>query len=353
MAKHLPAGWKPAGNQLGEGGAATVYPAVRENSADTTKHAVKVLRSNAPDVLLARFYQEIDTIKKLSHPNIISVVESSKQGDSLHYYVMPFIEGAKSLRKLSAAGASPYASDAERSVELFIDICEGLDHCQSFGITHRDLSPANILILPGGLVKIIDFGLCHFDDGHKLTMTDENAGTPNYMAPECESFSSDPASIRSDLYSAGKILWSAMTGKATFPREERVFGPLSMREMFPEDYSSWHLHDIFSNTIRRDPKSRWSTAKEAVSGARRVLDRIRSRTLPIEFLATINVCPICRIGTMRSPDDVFEGGGGYTLFTTDRQPKGVVRMVCEHCGWCHLISRSHQRKTMESRQNLS
>ena len=96
---------------------------------------------------------------------------------------------------------------------------------------HRDISLNNILFLADGSIRLIDFGICQIEDGETISLTGESLGTRNYAAPECESGNDSNIDIRSDIYSAAKVLWSAITSREAFAREEPVFQNLSMRDL--------------------------------------------------------------------------------------------------------------------------
>jgi serine/threonine protein kinase len=350
MAKGLPKGWKPTGKQLGEGGQARVHLVTKEGTTDDRYFALKVLKTNLPPKALQRFYTEIAAVKRIRHPNVIEICEHSQEREEPAYYVMEYLDGAQSLRQLITSERNPFYGNPEGSMRMFIALLEVLKCCDDAKIIHRDLSHANVLVLPNSTIKVIDFGLCQIDDGHLVTLTDENVGTPNYLAPECESFAESEITIRSDFYSAGKILWSAMTNRNAFSRESKVFNDLSMQKLFPANEQAWHLQHVFAATIRNNPKDRWQSVEQALGEAWRVLRLMQQRAIPIDKLAS-NVCPVCRYGTLRAPENVFNAGG-YLLFG-QAHPQGVVRLVCNYCGQCHLVHRKLQKENIEAMQKLS
>lgn len=180
---------------------------------------------------------------------------------------MELVEGAKPLQAVLGSPSNPFLSDPVASIDLFKMLAEAILACEKNNpkIVHRDLSPTNVLLVPDGTIRIIDFGICQIEGESTITLSDEGAGTVNYMAPECESGTIGNIGTHSDLYSAGKILRSAVTGQRAFARERPAFTIKSMNKVFPDNPDTWHLYHIFARTIRHDPSTRWQGAQEAIS----------------------------------------------------------------------------------------
>jgi hypothetical protein len=340
MSKNFPKGWV-RGEQLGEGGQAQVFIATREGDSPGQKHAVKLLRKGKPKAAYERFAREIEAVKKLNHPSIMKIMEHSEPDADLQYYVMEYVEGARSLKQLMRSGENPFRGNEAEAVRFFIRILDALERCKASEIVHRDLSPANILVLPDKSIKIIDFGLCQIADGHAVSLTDENIGTPNYMAPECESFSAMPITFCADLYSAAKILWAAITNQDAFAREMKVFDELSMQRLFPTKPAIWHLQIIFEHSIRQKVADRWATASDALAASWRIHQMIEKGTFPIENLE--RACPMCGWGSL-SPADA--------PVLVNAQPE-FFELACSYCGYCFVINRKIRQKTLAARKNLS
>lgn len=346
MAKALPGGWCSV-STLGEGSQAHVHLVCRNGEND--KYVMKLLRKGRPAAAYARFSREIATIKSLDHRGIVRIHEHSSPDDSDQYYVMDHVEGARSLRQLVQRDGNPFRGEPLKVLDMFQQLLEAIQHYHQQGIVHRDLSPANVLVLPNGAIKIIDFGLCQRADHDTITLTDENVGTPNYMAPECESYSDKEPTIQADLYSAGKILWTAITGRLAFARERPVFNQLSMPQLFPDDQTAWHLQLIFERTVRHAIDSRWRTPSEGLKDAHRVRRLVTTNCMPIEAIADGH-CHICGIGKLLEPSDVIDVGG-YLLFSQEN-PGGTARRVCNYCGHCSLWYTTRMAETLANRKNL-
>jgi serine/threonine-protein kinase len=197
--------------ELGSGGMAVVYLAF------DIKHernvAVKVLR---PEVGLAlgpdRFLQEIKTTAQLSHPNILSLLDSGEV-DGLLYYVMPFVEG-ETLRERMAREKQLSYDDAQ---QIVLEVGDALSYAHSRGVLHRDIKPENIMLESGHAI-IADFGIARaISDANmsRLTQAGMVVGTPAYMSPEQAAGGGDLDS-RSDVYSLGAVFYEMLVGSAPF-----------------------------------------------------------------------------------------------------------------------------------------
>ena len=323
--------WKPTGKTLGEGGQAQVEQVEDSQGEHSGKYALKALAKGKPPKAYKRFYLEISAIKSLQHPYIIRVVDSSSSQDGFHYYVMEFVEGAKPMQSVLGSTDNPFLSNPVAALDLFHKLADAILACENNNpkIFHRDLSPANVLLAPDGSIRIIDFGICQIEGGETITLVDEGVGTVNYMAPECESGAAGNVGTHSDLYSAGKILWSAVTGQRAFSREKPAFTTKSMTNVFPNNPDAWHLNHIFTHTIRHDPSNRWRTAVDAVITSEQVRRLILHGYPPMEEI--FSRCPVCGIGWLRDfPESI-------AIFANPN-PSGFYSKQCDYCGICMAIN---------------
>jgi serine/threonine-protein kinase PpkA len=185
--------------------------------------------------------------------------------------------------------------------------------------------------------------LKNMENNNLITLVDEGVGTANYMAPECESGSVGYITARADLYSAAKVMWSAITGERAFAREKPVFERSSMESEFNDKPATWHLFHIFEKTIRNDPSNRWESAKKALSETKDVRRIISNAYQPLEEI--FDRCPICGVGELKS----FRGG--HQVFGNPN-PSGIHAMRCSYCGVCLAIDYDLTNKNLELRQNL-
>lgn len=195
---------------LSEGGQARTFLV-----KDTKNEKRFVLKRLKNIQRIDRFKREIETIKGLSHKNIVQLIDFNLEGSS-PYLVTEYCEGG-SLTKAE----SFWKSSAVLALELFRQICEGVLHAHNKDIIHRDLKPENIFLrTKNGPAVVGDFGICFVEkDGTRLTLTEEAVGSRNYMAPELEDGRVDVVSKKSDVYSLGKILYWLISG-VTLSREK-------------------------------------------------------------------------------------------------------------------------------------
>jgi serine/threonine protein kinase len=361
-------GWKFVGKNLGKGGQGDVELVERLSEPGGQRFAFKFLGERGGPRAHERFRQELEALAKVNHPGIVKVVDYAKTADAMQYYVMEYVQGANSLRQRIAQKVNPFFRDPLKSVEGFIQIVDALAECEVAGIVHRDLSPANVLVTDEGRVILIDFGLCQIEGGNRLTLTEEAVGTPHYRPPECSGHSSLPVTIKADLYSAGKILWSMVTNKAAFDREEPVFNHLALNNVLPEDFMTWHLHHIFARTIRKNPDDRYMAAASARAHAKQIRDIMKAGTLPLEKLISDRLCPLCKLGRLcmtesLARDTTLVDHATVKQFVPDQEMLGYLQgaripydsriLTCSYCGFTGYFNEVVQDRNVQKRKTLS
>ena len=195
--------------KIGEGGMGAVYKGIDEML--DREVAVKVLRpelASQPNVV-ERFRTEAKTLAKLNHTNIATVYNFIHQDD--HYFmVMEFVRGETFDNMIRRNGPMPY----EQAVAMFCYALEGLEHAHSLGIIHRDIKPANLMLTDTGIVKVMDFGIARVLGTSRMTKQGNIIGTIEYMSPE--QVRGEETDARSDIYSAGILLYEMLTGRVPF-----------------------------------------------------------------------------------------------------------------------------------------
>ena len=341
--EHVP--WRSIGPTLGSGGQGEVRLVKKQGEPEGPKYALKILRNTSSVQARERFRREIEVVKRLDGPAIALVFDYSRTEDDFQYYVMEYHEDAKTLASVIFSEANPYHGNINKSLDLFESIVSAIAVCETFNpqLVHRDINPKNILILPDESIRLIDFGVCQIDQGELITLVDENVGARNYTSPECESGNDASVSVRSDIYSAAKVLWAAITSKQAFAREEPVFRDRSMEAMFPEWPDTWHLAPIFELTIRKEPADRCRNSEETIQLIRNVRRIVQGGFLPLSKLGAY--CPSCGWRT------ITEFREGHRVFGNPN-PRGVRSLICELCGFIFARNMDTWRESIERLKGL-
>lgn len=221
---------------IGVGGMAVVYKAYCHRLHRFV--AIKVLKRDlASDAeFRRRFHEEAQAVAMLSHPNIVSVYDVSK-GDDLDYIVMELIDGITLKQYMQKKGGKLAWREA---LHFITQIMKALSHAHSRGIIHRDIKPHNMMVLRDGSLKVADFGIARLTSAAQATLTQEALGSVHYISPEQARGSHIDA--RSDIYSAGVVLYEMLTGRLPFEGESAVSVaiqhlssvPLAPREIDPD-----------------------------------------------------------------------------------------------------------------------
>lgn len=202
--------------RIGEGGMGNVYKVMDKMLGKV--FAIKVLRSDlAKDRnVVSRFKQEALAASRLTHVNLASVYSSGESRTGAPYLVMDFLEGPSLEQLLRKEGHL----EPKKALNVFIEICDALEHAHAKGVIHRDLKPGNIILVDNEeRVKIVDFGIAKVlpkpgAETLKLTFGEEVLGSPIYMSPEqCRG---DQLDIRSDIYSFGCMMYETVCGRPPF-----------------------------------------------------------------------------------------------------------------------------------------
>ncbi|MFR6040075.1 MAG: protein kinase domain-containing protein [Dysosmobacter welbionis] len=200
--------------RIGTGGMAIVYKAKCHRLNRLV--AVKILKSDLAqdEDFRRRFNAESQAVAQLSHPNIVSVYDVSKGGD-IEYIVMELIDGITLKQYMEKRGQLNW----RESLHFITQIMRGLSHAHSRGIVHRDIKPQNVMVLRDGSVKVADFGIACLENAAQ-TLTQEALGSVHYISPE--QARGDRTDARSDIYSAGVVLYEMLTGRLPFEGDTPV-----------------------------------------------------------------------------------------------------------------------------------
>ena len=197
---------------LGQGAMGVVYKGFDPLIERTV--ALKTIRKDALspkdlEPILTRFKHEAQAAGRLTHPGIVTVYEYGEDEGTV-YIAMEFVQGRELKEILDHNERMPLAT----SVNLITQLIDALAYSHSHGVVHRDIKPGNIIILDDGRIKVTDFGIAKIESS-TLTQFGDVLGTPSYMSPE--QFGGQTVDRRSDLFSAGVILYHLLTGEKPFP----------------------------------------------------------------------------------------------------------------------------------------
>jgi serine/threonine protein kinase len=198
---------------LPEGGQAHTFLVTDSKGGSETLYVLKRLKNINR---IERFKREIETIRNLSHENIVRLVDFDLEADP-PYLVTEFCAGGCLSKAKPFWRGSPVIA-----LEVFQQICEGVSYAHNQGIIHRDIKPDNIFLrTENGPAVVGDFGICFVeDDGTRLTLTDEAVGPALFIAPELEDGRVQAVSQKSDVYSLGKVLYWLLSDGKVFSREK-------------------------------------------------------------------------------------------------------------------------------------
>ncbi|PWT85356.1 MAG: hypothetical protein C5B56_14195, partial [Proteobacteria bacterium] len=236
---------------------------------------------------LELFSKEWTVLAKLSHPNIVDILDTGQfddRGEPVPFFVMPLLPGV-TLDAL-IRGASPRLT-AERVVEIAVQTCKGLQAAHEKGLIHRDLKPSNIFVMEDDTVKIIDFGVVHLTGTGSVTGL---KGTLPYMAPEqVEMKAATPAS---DIFSLGVVCYEALTGKMPFARGTDIETMQALRQFIPPAATEINssvsrlVSRVVHKAMAKQPAYRFASAREFADALQKAI-----RNEPIEGFDRARIGP--------------------------------------------------------------
>jgi serine/threonine protein kinase/Tfp pilus assembly protein PilF len=253
--------------QIGEGGMGLVFVAEQQHPV-RRKVALKVIKPGMDTrQVVARFEAERQALALMDHPHIAKVLDGGETAGGRPYFVMELVKGVP---------VTQFCDDnrltTRERLELFVPVCEAVQHAHQKGIIHRDLKPSNVLVASHDgkpVVQVIDFGVAkavgqHLTDKTVYTQLAQLVGTPLYMSPEQAGQSSLDVDTRSDIYSLGVLLYELLTGTTPFDQERlHTAGYDEMRRIIREEEPArpsaristlGQAADTVSANRRSDPK---------------------------------------------------------------------------------------------------
>jgi eukaryotic-like serine/threonine-protein kinase len=263
--------------EIGRGGMGAVYLA--EQPGLGREVAIKELIQSADPTALKRFLQEARVMARTSHPNLVQVHDMELQG-KVNYLVLEFVKG-RSLRAWMNESQLP----PPRVFAIMHGVLQALDYTHRHSIVHRDVKPENVLISEEGIVKVADFGIARLTDdagvGGTATKTGTTVGTPQYMSPE--QVASSKVDGRSDLYSAGIMLYELVAGQPPFTAtdEDGPFTLMAKHVQAPPKPPSVYrpglnleLEQVILKSLAKRPEDRYQSGQQFDHAISEVADRM-------------------------------------------------------------------------------
>ncbi len=264
---------------IGEGGMGTVYKAVRADGQFEQEVAIKIIRAGASSALHARrFLEERNILAQLQHPSIARLIDGGDHA-GIPYLVMELIDGVPIDHYCKQQSLT-----VKKRLEIFIQVCDAVQHAHAALIVHRDLKPSNILVTAEGTPKLLDFGIAKLIvEGQTSTQTGWMM-TPDYASPE--QVRGETITVASDVYSLGIVLFELLTGER--PYKLKSYSPAEIQKLVctTEIHPPSHLvpnetrlrkqlvgdlDNILLMALRKDPGRRYGSVAQFAQDIRRHL----------------------------------------------------------------------------------
>jgi serine/threonine protein kinase len=277
--------------QIGEGGCGVVFLAEQQEPV-VRRVALKVVKPGMDTKsVIARFEAERQALALMDHPSIAHVFDAGTTESGRPYFVMELVEGVKITDY-----CDQHSLPLPARLELFIQVCDAIQHAHQKGIIHRDIKPSNILVTTGPdgkpAPKVIDFGIAKATTGRRLTdktiftALEMLIGTPAYMSPEQAALTSADVDTRTDIYSLGVLLYELLTGTTPFDTRELLKAGLDevrrvIRNQAPVPPST-RLSTMLASDVVKVSKHHTAEAPKLIREMRGDLDWIVMKALEKE-----------------------------------------------------------------------
>lgn len=320
---------------LGSGGMSTVYRA-HQLSVDR-KVVIKVMTppEHRFEEWRARFLQEARAASKVNHPGIVTIYSFGEEPGVGPYIAMEFVDGVGLRTLLAAVGQF----EPVRACRLMAGVCRAMHDAHEAGVVHRDLKPDNIMIEKRDdreVPRVLDFGVAKPSDAMVNTLDTEVVGTPDYMAPE--QARKNPVDARTDVYSAGIILYELVFGSRPFFAPEplqimfkHVNQPLPLDDFDPQWPS--RLRDVLERACSKDPDERFQTAREMALALEEIVDAAESADVPdlapreVGAVSAEMVAPVATPGPRAHESEGTDDRNGVADQQVHQRPTSLVRPV--------------------------
>src|SRR5438552_1558061 len=273
---HLKLGRYEVVRELGKGAMGIVYlakdPLIGRLVALKTIRAAANADDDETKEFQQRFIREAQAAGILNHPSIVTVHDIGlDEPTNMSFISMEYVEGQNLKEVLAQGRPLPF----DQIGDIIAQVAEALDFAHAKGIVHRDVKPANIILVEGNRAKITDFGIAKIATGGNLTTTGQFLGTPNYMAPE--QIKGAPVDGRTDIFSLGICLYECLTRRKPFGGDSltsisykivhEAFPPLhEINPQIPDGYD-----EVMQLALAKDPAKRYQRGREMANALRAVV----------------------------------------------------------------------------------
>jgi serine/threonine protein kinase len=320
---------KPYGNRWRvvdniSGGAQGVVVKVEDSTQEHTgTYALKLLINVDDPSRKKRFAREIETLRKLDHPNILKIIDHNLDADK-PYFVSEYCAGG-SLKDVDLTAVK---ADIAVALTILLPTIKGLEEAHKNGVIHRDIKPPNILFRRDKTPILADFGICHVEDGYSLTSINEGVGSKNFIAPEMQSGGSGDVTEAADVYSLAKVFYWMVSGGREFSREDhRARGRYLVTSKDEQRFE--HVHLLLDKFVISE-----FTLRGSLSDLRRhlveVVALIQGDYVPLTASLSIK-CRFCGRGTYQRSGN-RPGFGVPEAGLSVTSGRDVVAMWCDICG---------------------
>lgn len=206
---------------------------------------------------IERFFREARAAGAMNHPNIVTIFEVGEDRGRF-FIAMEYLEGQTLRERLTVGGALPLSE----AVAISVALCDALDYAHLRGVIHRDIKPDNIHLLPGGRVKLTDFGIARITTEDQLTVAGQVFGTPSYMSPE--QIEGRPIDARSDLFALGVLLFEMVAGQKPFKGDSvpTIINRIITTPTPHAPGASPAVDAVIQKATAKDPSLRFASASE-------------------------------------------------------------------------------------------
>ena len=255
--------------ELGGGGFGTVYEAAHHATAQRV--ALKVLHAHlvATPEIVARFGREISVLQRLSHPNVVTLVDAGIDRAGRSFLAMELLVGNDLARVIEERGQLP----PHTALAICRPLCDAIAAAHDLGIIHRDLKASNVFLCDDDRVVLLDFGIAKLSDalGPELTASHQSLGTPGTMAPE--QIQGGSVDLRTDVYALGCMLFHMLTGRLPFhDPSETMTQYLHLHGHRPKPSAlvpmSKRIDDVVSRAMAIEPSDRFENARAFLAATR-------------------------------------------------------------------------------------